>query len=314
MGKDNDVEVSEITASLDNAGSQQIVIQMKAMPLAEKKRIEELIDKRAEVLTEYLNDMENSALEVNSHCEEISPETQEIEKAQAQLKLELEALDGAKNAELKGATTLLRNELAAKVTRLKNLITKIENKYGSLINEVDEVARKKFLKKEGDLGTRKIELDTKLANLQKLEAGRKFLRKTVLKNSIQSLKMDVQDYRNKAVEKLYTEVRVNSEAVKCLEMLPDATNFKKEVTPEKVFTIFNIEARPVLEQKILKCRKCGGTNLRVQNGGAYCLQCSSYDILPDGVKKLVLLPSLQEIQDTTKKLEMPLKLTHAEVG
>jgi hypothetical protein len=302
-----------------------IVVQAKAMSPQEKKVIENLIDKRAESLSTYLDEMQSFANEANAEVTVTdAEEAAQIQKDLAQITLDKERITERRKEESRAVEHVLEEEKQGKLTRIQNLVQKITEKYNELLRASEETITKKYAKREDELVAREVELNAQIARMKRTESQHALIRKVAIGNSFRALKDQIGDARNRAVETLHTEVYENTGAKQCLSMLPDAGKFRAEVTPEKLFGVFNNNVKEKCLSFVgkTKCKnpKCGSEDI-IENsrGKFYCRKCGQIDVLSREVCEIVALPTLAEIvkdSNITSEtlLQKPVEVTIVEVS
>lgn len=290
------------------------VINVKAMGLQEKTRIEKLIDTRAGSLKTYLTEMKEFAFEANDHTEFDSKDVVlELKKEMGVVALNRERIEGEKKTEQEAVSQILSDNFETRLARLKAIERKISTKHHEEEIAAQEEIDEKFRQREDDLVTLETELKVKLAELDSQEVREKLVRKVALSNSFRTLEDGIADQRNEAVEKLYTEVQLPEQAKEVLALLPDATQFRREVSPEKLFQVFNDRMKTkMLPASKAACNGCNSTNIGDHaRGEMYCRDCGKYDCLDKELKQLVILPSIKDIA-TEQVTEQPKSVSPSE--
>jgi hypothetical protein len=301
MAKKNEVPVNG-----ENGNGQVVtVVQQKAMGMQEKARIEKLIDQRAENLKNYLTELKNFAMEANDHVEdEFTGDRKDLQRKILELQTEINELDAESEREITVVGHVLDDEMRVKIRELENQIQLVKNEFRDQKTAATQEINNKYKDRQEKMGTRMEELNTELENLRKKENKNKMFRKVALANSFSTLRDNINDSRCRAVEGLYTEAVTPDQARTHLNLLPDTMVFRQQVTPEKLFMIFdsNIQVK-MLENKELKCGYCGKENnfATMDDGSYYCRSCGRYRTLDKDIKEMVSLPSLNEIMNAAQE-------------
>lgn len=276
----------------------QVVVQMKAMGMQEKSRIEKLIDTRAKALTSYLSEMKDFAYQANDSTEFVNAEDlTDIKKNLAQIAIDRERINGLRKGEVDAVEQVLTDQLEGKLQKLQDLAQRLKHKKNEEVQAAADEIDGKFRDQEDQLVERETGFKLDLEALVQQETREKLIRQIALANSFSRLEDGIADTRNLAVEKLYTEVIRPDDAKTVLGLLPDATQFRDRVSPERLFQVFNDRlSRKTLPLDKAVCKHCGSDKLKThERGEIYCRDCGSYDVLDASVKKLIALPSIQEI-------------------
>lgn len=287
------------------------IITHKAMTLQEKQRIEKLIDTRESALSKYLDEMKEFAIEANDHVEyDKVDEVAELDRELIGLEVEQERLLSRRADEFAAVDLVLDSMLEKKLNRLHDLERKIKIAEQEQRNAAHTEIKKKFDRTETTLRENIQKIQATKEGFAKDAKRQKLVRKVALSNSFAGLQEQVKDSRNSAVEQLYVEVVIGADASKVLAMLPDAAFLRKQISPERLFQMFNdnLASRSLPSDKAC-CTHCNSDNLQEHvRGEVYCRDCGRYGVLDPEVKKLVALPSIREIAKAQREGEpaMPL--------
>lgn len=316
---DSASEFSLVT-STDAQGSPQVavtqrIVKITAMSTAEKGRIEKLIDNRADALRTHLSEMQNFSTEAN---ENVAPsrhdELQELKNQISGYEVKLMTINEKSAAELADVTMHIRTDRERKVTRLEAMIDKIKKQTNLELAEAQTLVEKKYDRKRADLN-QSIEVAKQgISELERIHAGETLLRKFALKNSFAALNAEISDQRSRAVESLWTDATVPEDARRALDMLPDSLAFRKQVTPDHLFTLFDQTLKITSSQAHeMLCAKCQSADLRSQGANAYfCRKCSHTGKYNRSVTEISALPSLADIMQSTPRIGLPAPKSESE--
>lgn len=270
-----------------------------AKPLSpnEKVRIEKLIEGRADNLKEYLGSLQAFVNEASEHQPFARQKDVEATKKQiAQLSIEQERIAGQRRIKEDAVIRVLKEQFKEKQRRLRDLEARLERKRDEQIEAAEQVVREEFDKQESELRDRELELMAKLNSLETERSQEKLFRRLAVDTSFNALKSTIQDGYTKAVENLYTDAIMPEDGKQCLNELPDATTFRKHVSPEKMFDVFNAACKlTAIPADKLKCEGCGSVNVYHRGMRQVCIDCGHTSRLPDEIREMVRLPTLQEI-------------------
>lgn len=305
---------TEVLTGTDAEGRQNVqitqrVIKMNSLSDKAKDRMEKLIDTRRQGLTSYLDEMRAFADEANQNIRFSQQESlDELEADSSNFKLRLEEINNQSDRELEELTMFIKNQRAESLARLEKYMEKIKDRCKAEMDAAKETVDKKYAKKVSEAHKKFAETKAKIEELKRIQKGEILMRQLALKNSFNQLRSEVEDERNKAVERLWTQVTLPEHAVSVLEALPDAAKFRKEVTPDHLFAMFNSTlnlAAPTYAKKAL-CAKCESDDLRLNSGNSYfCRKCSYGGKFDSELQNLVGLPSLAEIVSKAPRLAAP---------
>ena len=292
---------SKPTELIENEKERQIVVQVKPMTMQEKSRIEKLVDTRTESLRSYLNEMKMFALEANENTvSEYCLEIENLEKERVQIAVDHERIRDLKKDEVTAVNRVIDDAHERKMLRLKLIQQKLLEKVNATKEAAQQEIRKKFSKTEDTILQRELEINSKLEEIKKLEKREKLVRKIALTNSFSQMEDGIADARNHAVEKLYTEVVETTQAKAVLAYIPDAILFRKQVSPERLFQVFNsrIEGESLPLDKMV-CSYCNSDEIvHYSRGEIYCRKCGRHDVLGKEIKELAPLPTLEEVLES----------------
>ena len=270
----------------------------RAMTVTERERIEKLVDSRAKSLQDYLNEIRTFATEANDNLPFSEESTiTELKTETSQLVLQLEKISSQKETEKKALQHILAQHHDTRIKRIEALLSRAKLKHKEELDIAFETVDKKFNKKESDLTKRQSEIEARLNELNLKAKAEKTVRKLALVNSFNHLRDGIHDQRNKAVEQLWTDCYTVDKAAGVLGLIPDTGTFRENVSPEKLFTIFNDTiCQKALPLSKICCPKCGSSNVQ-DNGSASmcCSSCGHYFHLDKSVTEMVALPTIQEI-------------------
>lgn len=294
-------------------GQTVTIVKKTAMGLQEKARIEKLIGSRAENLHNYLTEMKDFAMEANEQVDDqfkdqreaLNAELVKMNERRAHMKLQKEKEESA-------AYIVLDDELARVTNELRMKIEEASRTCRDEKAAVKEEIEAKYKDKTHEVNANIDRIKNELEEINKQSTRTKMLRRVALANSFSALRDSINDSRNRAVEGLYTEAVTSDEAKVHLNMLPDTSAFRQQVTPEKLFRIFesNVETK-MIGVKELKCKFCGGTTFNSHNDGDYyCKACGKYNVLDKDLKELVALPSLEQIVESASTVRDIPALNH----
>jgi hypothetical protein len=284
----------------------QKTVKVTAMSVREKERIEKLIDSRRQNLTTYLEEMRSFADEANEHVPFSNQDRlNELAREKAQLNLKKEKISGASEAEFQAVKRFLDEEQIRKINRLDNIKERLILKYREEIDVARETIDKKFAKKLAAFVDEQAKIEAEEKALYSQASAEKLMRKISLQTSFNDLRDQVGDARNSACENLWTGTQLPEDASKVLAQLPDASVFRRNVTPQHMFRLFEatVSAKGLPASDIVACYKCKGQDLKFNGGTSYyCKGCGAHGDIDSRPFKGAL-PSLSEI--VSRQIEVP---------
>ena len=308
MAKKNGTVLSAETTKIVEGRSQNgeteirvTQVRVTAMSSADKGRIEKLVDQRRDKLTTYLGELRGFSTEANKHMaysgesrlDKLKDDLSRFDLTDEQFKI-------AEANELDQVVQVLKQEHQLKLDRLDAMKEKIRNAHQDAIGAATIMVQGKYAKKRAAAQTAASELRGELVHLERAKAGEALVRQIALKNSFDKLEAEVDDQRNRAVEKLWTEVVVPEDAKAVLDTIPDSTKFRQQVTPDHLFGLFNETLRLTSgeEAKSALCAKCQSSDI-VISGSAnyYCRKCSHRGKFDSSISNLSGLPTLEDIMN-----------------
>lgn len=269
----------------------------RAMSDAAKRRIEELVDARARNLKDYLKETEEQVLQQAGFLEpQNAAAIAKLEGDKSLLKLRQDSVSAERDSEKNVLQRVLLEDRDLKINRLERMKDRVRRAYQEQLSELERSTSAKFEQQEQDLGVQMNALVIEIDRLKKEDQQRQAMQKAALRQAFSQMGQQIGDARCLAVEKLYTEVVVSTDASECLQQLPDATLFRDRLPPEKLFMAFGpmLGALPAPEGKVT-CSKCGSNDVVMNVDQPYCKKCGTRDVFAKQVASVVRMPSLREI-------------------
>ena len=303
MGKTTSVsqDVMKQVDAAEKNGSKTITVIQKtvkitALSIREKERIEKLVDKRQGTILEYLTEMREFAEEANTHMPNTSEDAiSELATQTAQLDMKIERQDATRQAEYHAVDTYLKEELNRKLERLERMKDRIKGRHRDESRLARDTVDEKFAKKLSTLAEERTAFQKEQIKLTKSEEGVKMARRMTLVNSFNTLRDQVKDARNHAVESLWTAATLPEHATTILEALPDTRHFRNQVTPEHLFGIFDATVKQQGIENSALCSGCGSANINPHGQTYYCRECGVRDSFPESLTKGTALPDFDDI-------------------
>lgn len=293
-------------------GTQMIVhkqVKITAMGTKEKDKIEKLMNSRASELRGYIDTIKSFVEESNEHYpSEHQKELDDLRNERAQSNLQREQIGANKMAEEEALSQIIEEEANTEILALKEQIRNLEAKKDRELRAGKLTLNKKYEKKEGSIVKKLSELDSREAEIRRLDESRKMIRKLVLGNSFNQLRESINQALTQVVERLWTQTHLPEQATDLMRGLPSVAEFRQRVSPEFLFSVFNKSLEAQKELGEIKCAKCESTSLRFQGDRqTYCTKCGAYGTVERSILETVALPSLDEImgqvfEDREKRL------------
>jgi len=306
-------------AVVDNGRKGVTVRKPVGLSIAEKQRIEKLVDSRVQGLMQYVDELSTMASELSANIPfSRRDERDAIEKQVAQLDLELDKLRNKESEDIALARKVLddeydvqRAELDAEKLRLQELIKVLDQKIISLdatydidLKSVTEEINRKWNRKDSDQQKKRDDLINRKDELDRLARAEASLASTAFQSQLSNIRSGVQDHRNRSVEKIWTGCESTHDAQIALNLIPDTITIRAQLTPQMLCeSLNNALVNAALPTSVLKCKKCSRNTVDVdKHGYCRCSACGTGYYLSDTTKSMVKTLALPSFGDLMSKV------------